>query len=395
MKKRPIWLNLILVFLPAVLALEMFLWVTLLPQMARGKADFRQLYVSGYMVRAGDAARLYDYDYQLRLQNTLVAPATLGLPYIRPAYQALVFAPISFVSYRAAYFLWMAVNAALLALSFRLLRHRVRGLTELWKPLPLIVLCSFVPLSIAMLQGQDTILLLALLCASLAALEHDRESVAGCLLALGLFKFQIVLPIAFLFVVWKRWKFAKGFFSTALVLAGISLALTGRAGVKTFFDSVSNIHHPVHYERMLNLHALLVGLFGKSFAITLITFAVSAAVWLAVAKWSPVKSGPDALVIAIPAAALVSYYLYIHDWTVLVLPLLWTLNIGMNHGLERWAALLMWIAPLVCLANLGYAYWATLPLSLLFIATATSMAGRELAHGAPAMDALAGPSSRP
>lgn len=372
MKKQK-WLEVLLGLLPLVFGLELLTWVSVLPRMARGGADFRQLYVAGYMARTGAAAKLYDYDYPLQLQNTLVAPAAAGLPFIRPAYQALVFAPLSLLSYRAAYFLWMAMNAALVALSAYLLRRRFREVANRWKPLPFIVLCSFFPLSLAILGGQDSILLLTLIAGALLALERTRGFLAGCLLALGLFKFQIVLPIAFLFMIWKQWKFAKGFFSTGLTLAVISLALTGVPAVKTFFDSIARIRHPVHYEMMSNIHSLLFGLFGNSSIVTPLTLAVSAAVLLGVARWSPVKSGPDALVIAIPAAALVSYYLFGHDWSVLVIPLLFTMDVGMSSWIDGLAALIMFLAPLVCIFDWHHAYWTTIPMLMLLIATARGL----------------------
>ena len=372
MKTRQLWLNVLLILLPTVFGLELLCWISVLPRMARGEADFRQLYVSGYMVRTGAASRLYDYAYQLQLQNARVAPAQSALPYIRPPYQALLFAPLSLLSFRAAYFLWLAVNAALVALSCYLLRRRFAALSAIWKPLPFAVLCSFFPVSLALLGGQDSIELLALLSAALVALEHNHDALAGCLLALGLFKFQIVLPIAFLFVLWKRWKFAQGFFSTALLLAGISLALIGRPGIQSFYRTLAHIHIPVHYRIMTNLHALLVGIAGDSRMVTFATLALSAALSLAVARWSRAQSGPDALMIAIATAALVSYYLYGHDACILVLPLLFAMNAGVNRPLDGWAGLLMFAAPLVCIFALDYSFWATLPMALLLFAAATS-----------------------
>lgn len=372
MKTRQLWLKVLLILLPIVLGLEVICSVSIVSTMTPAKADFRQLYVAGYMVRTGDAARLYDYDSQLRLQNALIAPARIALPYIRPAYQALLLAPLSLVAFRAAYFLWMAINIALVALSCYLLGSRFPKLARVWKPLPVAVLCAFTPVWVAVFQGQDTVFLLVLLAGAFRALEEDRDALAGCLLALGLFKFQIVLPIAFLFVAWKQWKFAKGFFVTALALAGISIALIGIPGIAAFFNSVIHVHYPVRYVMMSNFHALLVGLFGDSFPVTLATLALSAAAWLAVAGWGPVKSGPNALMLAIPTAALVSYYLFIHDWSVLALPLLFILDTGMDRPKAGWAGLLLFAAPLIALLALAHAFLTTIPMALLFVAVAGS-----------------------
>jgi len=370
----------LLFLLPTVLGLELLCWISVLPGMRRGGADFRQLYIAGYMVRTGAAARLYDYDYQLQLHNKLVAPAKIALPYVRPAYQAVLFAPLSLLSYRAAYALWTVVNVALLTLACFLLPSRFPELVKVWKLLPVGVICAFFPVWIALLQGQDTILLLILLSAAFLALEKDREALAGSLLALGLFKFQIILPIAFLFVAWKRWNFMKGFFGTALLLAAASCSLIGVSGIATFFDSVVHIHFPVRYEAMSNLHALLVGIFGNSAPVTLLTIALSAAVWLAIAARSPVRSGPAALVVAIPTAVLVSYYLFGHDWIVLLLPLLYTMNIGVHRLMQGWIALLLFAAPLLYAVGSSSVYWVTIPMALLLLAVLQS------ARLAPAAD---------
>ncbi len=361
------WVKLLFILLPVALALDLFCWVHVLPEMARNKADFRQLYVAGYMVRTGSVGKLYNYDDQLRLQKTLIDPSATALPFIRPAYQAAFFAPLTLLSFRSAYFCWMGINVALIGLSFRLLRKRIRALARIWGPLPIVVLCTFFPLTVAMYQGQDSVLLLALFSGALLALEHDRESLAGCLVALGLFKFQLVLPMAFLFVVWRQWKFAKGFVPAALALAGISIALSGLDGLDSFYRSVTHIHYPVRYQMMSNVHAFLVGLFGNSSKVTIATLAVSAAVWLGVARWSAVKSGPGALVIAIPTASLVSFYLYAHDWSVLIIPLFVLMNLGMKHAADGWVALIMFCAPLICIFNWSQAYWVTVAMALILI----------------------------
>src|SRR5260370_42478256 len=103
MKKQK-WVEVLLGLLPLVMGLELLAWVSVLPRMAHGGADFRQLYVAGYMVRTGAAAKLYDYDYPLQLQNSLVAPAATGLPFIPPAYQCLVCGPLCPLAYRTASF---------------------------------------------------------------------------------------------------------------------------------------------------------------------------------------------------------------------------------------------------------------------------------------------------
>src|SRR5712691_4818469 len=83
-----------------------------------GRADFRQLYTAGFMVRSGYARQLYDYDSQHRFQNALVSPADIALPFNHLSYETLLFAPFSLLPFRSAYFALLATNLALLALCF-------------------------------------------------------------------------------------------------------------------------------------------------------------------------------------------------------------------------------------------------------------------------------------
>src|SRR5438045_1840347 len=122
----------------------------------------------------------------------------------RTAYQAVVMVPFSLFRYRTAYLLFLALNLGLLALCFSLLRPHMRNLSAAWSWLPPAMLFTFLPVNVALMQGQDSILLLALLAAAFVALHAGREFAAGALVGLGLFKLQIVIPIAILFFAWRR-----------------------------------------------------------------------------------------------------------------------------------------------------------------------------------------------
>jgi len=78
---------------PILIGLQIIVVVVFIPLAMRGGTDFRQLYTAGYMVRAGYSSRLYDYNVQKDLQNKLVSPAQIALPFNHLAYEALLFAP--------------------------------------------------------------------------------------------------------------------------------------------------------------------------------------------------------------------------------------------------------------------------------------------------------------
>jgi hypothetical protein len=325
---------------PFLFLIHFLAWLALFPGALLGHADFRQLYAAGYMVRSGHAHDLYNYQAQKEFQSRLVTPDELTLPFIRPAYQALLFAPLSLMKYRNAYLVFLGVNLFLLGICYRLLRP-LTNLTRVWSWLPLALVLSFLPICVALMQGQDSILLTMLLAASVVMLDQERDLVAGILVGLGLFKFQIVLPIALLFFLWRRWRVAAGFALSAGAVLLLSIGIVGLSESASFVRSVLSVGNgvgsggnalgfPLRVTLMANLRGLVFGLAGGRISASLaqsLTVVLSIVVLLWVAVCAPRKlRGSDAMILAITAATVVSYYLFIHDLSVLLIPAVVTLN---------------------------------------------------------------------
>jgi hypothetical protein len=371
--------------LPLLLAGQLIAWIVLLPGGMRGLADFRQLYAAGYMVRTGNGHLLYNYEVQKRFQSQLVAKDQRAVPFIRPAYQALFFVPLSLLSYREAYLVFLVFNVFLLGSCYLLLRSRLKSLGGQFSWLPLALFLSFLPVSIALLQGQDTIILMTLLAAAMVFQGCKRDFAAGILIGLGLFKLQIVLPIFFLLIAARRWRFASGFVAAAIlvtVLSGWVLGF-GRIGDSlTWLWSVGSgaasrtgaVDIVLDTSYMPNLRGLIVGVIGKIVPISylqMITLAISGTVFLVVAIWGRVKlRSSNALVMATTTSTVVTYYLLIHDLSVMLLPILAILAQSMQPGdnqtlLERlsaWLATFLLVAPMCIFVLPHHFYVVSLPL---------------------------------
>jgi hypothetical protein len=167
------------------------------------------------MVRTGHSAELYDYSAQLRFQNLLISHADVPMPFIRPAYEAALLAVFSLLRFREAYFLFLAVNLALIVMVYRLLRPRMEKLAAIYSWLPAAIFLAFLPVAAALIQGQDSILLLALLATAMVASNCGRELLAGVLVGLTLFKFQAVIPIFIVFG--ANYAFAQDFSQSVLL----------------------------------------------------------------------------------------------------------------------------------------------------------------------------------
>ena len=133
----PYYFTALAMALPAImLGLQLSGWIGFLPMIRDGHADFRNLYAAGYMVRVGHGHEIYDYAAQKMFQDGLVSREEIAIPFIRPAYQALLFAPFSFLPFRQAYFAFLSFNLAILVLCFRLLRPYMGNLARVWPGLP-------------------------------------------------------------------------------------------------------------------------------------------------------------------------------------------------------------------------------------------------------------------
>lgn len=377
-----------------LLGIQLLAWVYFLPEALRGHTSFRQLYTAGYMVRSGHASQLYDYNTQKHFQDGLVSQQPMLMPFIRPPFDAVVFVPFSLLPYRWAYIAFSIVSLGALGFSVRLLRPWTKNLESQTRSLPAMIFISFVPVAAALILGQDSILLLALLSASLLAMENEKNFVSGALAGLGLFKFHLVIPLALLMLVWRRFRFFAGFAATAVTLGLISLLVVPFAQIRFYLASLLTIgkgasagahellRYPLPITMMATVHGLVVGFVGINLsphAQTMLTAALALALLAAVAIMSPQACKPSsAMAIAITASVLASYYLFVYDLTILLLPLTIALNHATAPGPNRmrsalWtASALVVIAPAVMFFSIAHFFLVSLPVFFLLLVLARS-----------------------
>lgn len=316
------------------------------------------------MLRAGEAHKLYDYQTQKGFQDRLVSPEPTALPFVSPAYHALLFGLFSMLSYRTAYFAFLVVNTALMGISFALLKPWMQNLRAILSWLPAAMFFSFTPIVMALIQGQDSILLMTLLTGSFVLLVLEQDLYAGILTGLGLFKLQIVLPLALLFLIWRRWKFSSGFGLSAVTLTLLSFCLTGVEQSKLYLKILLAIaglcappsdlaRYPITLEQMANLHGLVYGLSSRwmprawlhLFAIFL---SLAVLIWTARQGFG-IKHSSTLLLLGIPCSVLIGHHTYVHDLSVIFLPLVILLNAlavesTFDNRRKRWIGVLAGLA---------------------------------------------------
>ncbi len=291
----------------------------------RGKGtDFPDFYAAARMVRDGRGNQLYDPAVQAAYQARYVGRS--GSLYLRPPFEVLLYVPFSWATMRLAYGLWNLFSATLLVASARLLTQ-LTNRNWSWR----VVLGAslvFTPVLLCLLQGQDAILLLFILLLTLRALSRGEDLMAGAVLACGLFKFHLVLPLFVILAVIRNRKFIVGFAASAGVLVLASLGISGWAGLliyPKFLLHLSEFPMPGNNPSgMANLHGLgffLTAGSGRS-ALWLITGATLLTLGLSVRKvLQQAQQINLSFSVAVIAAILVSYHLSPHDLVLLLIPL--------------------------------------------------------------------------
>src|SRR5260370_32430741 len=298
-REVPYYVRALAMALPAVmLGLQISGWIFFLPGAMQGHCDFRHLYTAGYMVRTGHRGELYDYGVEHRFQYDLVSHDSVALPFNHLAYDSLIFIPYSFLSYRSAYFLFLATNVLLLAFAIRLMAPWTRNLRRMFLWLPAAMFFTFLPVVAAFMQGQDSIILLLLFSGAFAVLSSGRALSAGLLVGLGLFKFQIVVPLAVLFLLWRRWRFVGGFALSAVAVAAVSAYLVGTVQMAVYAHSllsmsvretaIDQAKFNINPIMMPNLRGIISASFGR-FAPLVRTQVLTGVATLAALLWTAIR----------------------------------------------------------------------------------------------------------
>ena len=217
-------------FVGAMLTIHGFFFWSVRDLIARGAPDFTAYYSAGKIIREGQATRLYNAQKQAAVQFEFATPSESRrgpLSYIHPPFEALLFVPFSLLPYTISYVVWDLLGLFALAGAWQLLRTRIVSLRKfkLWQLMAISL--AFFPIFANLHQGQDAILLLLIVALVFAALDQGSDFAAGCWLGLGLFKYQLILPLALILALQRGGKLLKGFLSVAAILVLISVGAVG------------------------------------------------------------------------------------------------------------------------------------------------------------------------
>lgn len=336
--------------------------------------DIRPYYTGGAIVLNGDGARLYDLETQWRTQQNAFPALTNRadlLPFLAPPFVAAPMAFLAILPVKVAFLVWLACNWVFLAL---LTQRFAQVLSPLGRRSQIAVIVACVmcaPVFVTLLQGQWALVLALSSFFAWQSLRATRDFRGGLWLALWLFKPQLLLiPLAIL--LWKKQGRAlAGFVAGSAFLGIVSFLLIGFEGLKKYaqlLKTASGWNHQfgVRPEAMYTWRGFLHNLTDQTnfwwWLGVLLMLGVLAWAWRG--AWPLGKSGETATsstrcapetdlsrfdacwAMTIFASLFCSPYLYYHDLTLLLVPVLLIASVAQSRDAfvsPRFKKLLIWL----------------------------------------------------
>jgi hypothetical protein len=346
-------------FCIAMLGMHLFFLWNVRTRIARGDPDFTAFYAAATLVRSGHAVDIYNPSEQFSAQTRFTDDSELRrgpLRYIHPPFEALLFVPFTFFPYRAAFILWDLANVGMLvaiAVSLRATLLPGSGI-HIWDLL--LGLLAFFPIFANFFQGQDAILLLLVVTLAFRAMKLRADFSAGCWMALGLFRFQLVIPLVLVLALWGRRRIALGFISVTALLVLVSAVMVGWENLMRYPGYLwlwASVPGSGRTPRSLlpSLLGLITGWPRLDHIHWLVAIVLLVSAWLVIVVAGMKNRAQEprffdfCFACAILASVLVGYNTSTYDLALLVLPLAVILREGLT-GLVR-ARLLLPIVPLL------------------------------------------------
>jgi glycosyl transferase family 87 len=351
--------------------------------------DFIIFYSAGALFHAAPHS-LYDFDAQLSLQRSLIAPTQMDGtgPFSHPPYVAPLFEPLTALPLVPALIVWTILGCAALAgaivLAHRLLRREPWLIAMPMRTFAVIAL-SLAPVLFGLYSGQmHSFVLLGSLAVIVFVLD-DKPWQAGAIAGLLAIKPQVALAFLILFVARRN---VKACVASAVAFAGLNALFVSRVGIET---AVSLYGAYVHTTRALVMlpfdagfpryllttpYGLMSGLVGREHQATILIIAnvaaAAAVLWFLLDASRSRYASEDGLRVLLGRTlllpSLVTPYLMLYD----AAPLMLSCFLIIPATLPRYALTLsgmvyagLWIYPPLS-AAIGIPLGALLPIGLYF-----------------------------
>jgi len=350
--------------------------------------DFLHFYTLGRLALQGRGDLLYDMQAQSLLAQKLV-PEPAGSYYV-PLYGpqvSLFFAPLATLSYGWALTAWLALNVLIYGLCCHAVWKKCANLQSArWTVLILAI--AFPGFFHLLAWGQTSGLALACFTLAYLALQRDRPLVAGMAIGFLIFKPQLGLAAAVIFLFAREWKAVAGAVASALAQLAVGWLHYGTEIMQDYLRALMHLRDvlPLLEPRPYQMHSLRSfwslllpwpGVaFGLYVATALVVLAITVRCWRSKAS---VEIRYSALLFA---TVLVAPHLTVYDLVILAPAFMllgdWALG-HVDHAFTPSVQLLLYLCyPLFLLGPL--ARLTHLQLSVVAMATLMWVCSRPLAH---------------
>jgi hypothetical protein len=285
--------------------------------------DFLHFYTLGSLALAHRGNDLYDLQAQSALAAQRV-PAAAGIRYLPlyPSQVSIFFAPFARLSYPLALGLWLGITA----LVYGLCCYAV------WKVCPklrgygvtiLILALAFPAFWHLIAWGQTSAIALACFTLAFFAFRSKREFLAGLALGCLIFKPQLGLAAAIVFLITLRWKVMAGVLLSAVGELMIGVLYYGAAPLREWILALLNAPHVLQLlePRVYQTHSLrtfwtmLVPWNSLSFVLYIVSMILVCG--LTIACWRSRLSLPLRYSAFLLATVLIAPHLTVYDLVIL------------------------------------------------------------------------------
>jgi hypothetical protein len=344
--------------------------------------DFVEFYTIGNILNNYPPAQIYDLKLAVALQHATVPsmPETQMLVFGQAPFIASLFRPFAMLPYAWAYLAWLVFSAALYIAGLAVLFQTVRLNAEDRKTGFLLALSLTSFLLETWIGGQMSVVVFFIWVLFFWCLEKQWRFLAGCVLALCLFKPTLVALPALMLLAGRRWRVVGGLATGGIAMAALSVATVGLDGclawlraLPMFGNTVAATGQSWNRAKDAGIVAFFEQLLGNWTPVAVaaaILVAVAGTSWLGRAWWQSEGRSEDG---ALWAATLcftlvVSPYAPIYDTILVVVsvalvasqvPALWLLLLYMIPWVTQSFAEFLHLQ-LMTLALAGFGIWALL-----------------------------------
>lgn len=336
--------------------------------------DFLHFYTLGSLAASHRGVDLYDMDAQAQLAWQRV-PQAAGLRYLPlyPPQVSILFAPLSYLPYGEALVLWWIFSVVIYAGCCYVIWRACPRLTGYGETVVLLAI-AYPAFFHLIAWGQTSALALACFAAVFVFLRSGRQFAAGLALGCLIFKPQLGLAAALVFVSLGTWRTIAG----AILSAGLQLAIGvfyyGVDPLRQWIHTLSDVRDvmPLLEPRPYQMHSLrtfwsmLVP--WPDVAMGLYLISAVAMLGITVGVWRRNPSAPLALRFSslLLATVLISPHLTVYDLVILTPALLLLADwiASKNSSAPPWMAVVLYFVYLLPLVGF-LAEWTHVQLSVI------------------------------